>query len=54
MNPLNLVRSIRHYAGKIQTIRNELRTERFLESLPADIQKDIGWPDRFDRRPTLQ
>jgi hypothetical protein len=54
MSPLNLVRSIRHYAGKIQTFRNELRTERFLESLPAEIQKDIGWPDRFDRRQTLQ
>jgi hypothetical protein len=48
MNPLNIVRSIRHYAGKVQTIRNEIRTERFLEGLPADIRKDIGWPDRFD------
>lgn len=54
MNPLNLVRSIRHYAGKIQTIRNEYKTERFLESLPADIRKDIGWPDRFDGARTLQ
>lgn len=47
MNPLNVVRSIRQYAGKVQTLRNQSRTERFLNSLPADIRKDIGWPDRF-------
>ena len=49
MNPLNVVRSIRRYAGKVQTLRNEMRAERFLDSLPADIRKDIGWPDRFGR-----
>jgi hypothetical protein len=49
MNPLNVVRSIRQYAGKVQTLRNQTRTERFLNSLPADIRKDIGWPDRFGR-----
>lgn len=25
--------------------RNMARTNRFLESLPDDIRKDIGWPD---------
>jgi hypothetical protein len=49
MNPLNVVRSIRQYSGKMQTLRNEARTERFLNSLPADIRKDIGWPDRFGK-----
>lgn len=54
MNPLSVVSSIRRYAGKIQTLRNQSRTERLLNSLPASIRKDIGWPDRFDRyRPWL-
>lgn len=50
MKPLAFARSIRRYAGKIQTMRNEIRTQRFLESLPAELRKDIGWPDRFGAR----
>ncbi|MCA0275735.1 MAG: hypothetical protein LCH86_07010 [Proteobacteria bacterium] len=46
----DLFRSVRHYAGKLRTIHNEIRTERFMNSLPEDIRKDIGWPDRFARR----
>ncbi|AWC21993.1 hypothetical protein CO731_01447 [Aminobacter sp. MSH1] len=48
-NP-DIFRAVRHYAGKIRTIHNEIRTERFLNSLPADLRKDIGWPDRFGSR----
>jgi hypothetical protein len=46
----NIFRAIRHYAGKVQTMRDEIRTERFLNSLPADIRKDIGWPDAYAGR----
>ena len=46
----SLFRAIRHYAGKFQTMRDEIRTERFLASLPTDIRRDIGWPDRFSGR----
>lgn len=46
----DLFRAVRHYAGKIRTMQNELRTERFMNSLPADLRKDIGWPDRFTDR----
>lgn len=45
-----LLRAIRRYAGKIRTMRNEIRTERLLNSLPSDIRKDIGWPDSFAAR----
>ncbi|WP_269931342.1 hypothetical protein [Aminobacter sp. HY435] len=46
-----IFRAVRHYAGKIRTMQNEIRTERLMNSLPADLRKDIGWPDRFaDRR----
>ena len=48
MNPFHVARSISRYFGKVQTVRNQIRTERFLHSLPADVRKDIGWPDRFD------
>jgi hypothetical protein len=46
----NIFRAIRHYAGKVQTMREEYRTERFLNSLPASIRKDIGWPDSYPQR----
>ena len=46
----NIFRAIRHYAGKVQTMRDDVRTERFLNSLPADIRKDIGWPDTYAAR----
>lgn len=50
MSPLTVVHSLRRYAGKMQTLRNQVRTERFLNTLPADIRKDIGWPDRYERQ----
>ncbi|MEP9372857.1 hypothetical protein [Mesorhizobium sp. KR1-2] len=43
-------RAVRHYAGKIQTMRDQIRTERFFNSLPESIQKDIGWPDTYAAR----
>lgn len=49
--PATLVRVIRRYAGKVQTMHNEIRTERLMNSLPDQIRKDIGWPDNYaDRR----
>ena len=39
--------TFRQYAGKLKTMRDEMRTRRFLDSLPNDIRKDIGWPDRY-------
>ncbi|MER9252058.1 hypothetical protein NKI59_09615 [Mesorhizobium sp. M0598] len=51
MNGITILRSVQHYVGKIRTIRNEIRTQRFMNALPADIRKDIGWPDMYgDRR----
>ncbi|MEO9336509.1 hypothetical protein ABFT80_03605 [Mesorhizobium sp. SB112] len=41
----NFFGRMRHYAGKLQTLRNDARTERFLNSLPEEIRRDIGWPD---------
>jgi len=47
MTPFAIAHSIRRYAGKIKTIRGEIRTRRFLDSLPPEMRRDIGWPDRF-------
>jgi hypothetical protein len=42
--------TVRRYAGKIRTLRNEVRTERLLNSLPPDTRADIGWPDMHSNR----
>jgi hypothetical protein len=43
----SLLRTIGRYAGKIRTLRNDIRTRRLLNSLPAQTRRDIGWPDQF-------
>ncbi|MBZ9759932.1 hypothetical protein LB553_03445 [Mesorhizobium sp. CA8] len=50
MNGFTILRSVQHYVGRIRTVRNEIRTQRFLNNLPADIRKDIGWPDLYTGR----
>ena len=50
MNGFTILRSVQHYVGRIRTVRNEIRTQRFLSALPADIRKDIGWPDLYGGR----
>lgn len=49
MNPMHAFRSLRRYAGKLQTLRNQVRTQRALDALPPHLQKDIGWPDAVTR-----
>ena len=46
----NLFRTISRYAGKIRTLRDDIRTERLLNSLSAQTRRDIGWPDQFTDR----
>jgi hypothetical protein len=45
--PSGFLGTFRQYAGKLKTMRDEARTVRMLDSLPADLRKDIGWPDRY-------
>ena len=45
----SLFKTIRRYAGKIQTMRDDMRTKRVMNALPASIRKDIGWPDLYSR-----
>jgi hypothetical protein len=50
MNLFTPFHSVMRYVGKIRTIRNEIRTERFMCTLPEELRKDIGWPDAFRAR----
>ncbi|OJU51265.1 MAG: hypothetical protein BGO03_02465 [Mesorhizobium sp. 61-13] len=45
MNTPSIFNTMKHYVGKVRTIRNEIRTVRLLNSLPPEIRADIGWPD---------
>lgn len=36
---------IRRFAAHWKAWREEVRTEIIIERLPANIRKDIGWPD---------
>ena len=47
MNRFAVFTLLRSYAGKVRTIRNEIRTKRLLNSLPPHLRADIGWPDRY-------
>jgi len=56
MNTSGIFSTMKHYVGKVRTIRNEIRTTRLLNSLPPEIRADIGWPDMHrgdDNRPNL-
>ena len=50
MSRFSLIAAVRHYTGKIRTIRNEIRTERMLSTLSPQMRADIGWPDRYERQ----
>jgi hypothetical protein len=48
MNRFAVFSMLRAYAGKVRTIRNEIRTERFMNRLPPHLRADIGWPGRYE------
>jgi hypothetical protein len=50
MNLITPFRSVQRYVGKIKTLRDQIRTERFMNSLSEQTRKDIGWPDRYNGR----
>jgi hypothetical protein len=42
-----LFRAVGRYTASYRAMRDEIRTERVLNSLPANIRKDIGWPESY-------
>ena len=44
---MSILSSIGRIAAEFSAARARHQTERTIRSLPAEIQKDIGWPDAF-------
>jgi hypothetical protein len=42
---MSVYTALSHLATEWRSAREEARTRRIISSLPAEIQKDIGWPD---------
>lgn len=42
---MTILARLQHYAAEWQLERQHARTSRVIAGLPADIRKDIGWPD---------
>lgn len=44
---LKFFRAVRNFAGRLRAANDDFLMWRFIDSLPEDIRRDIGWPD-FD------
>jgi len=47
---MSILSSIGRIAAEFSAARARHQTERTIRSLPAEIQKDIGWPDALESR----
>lgn len=41
---MSILSTLERFANEYRSARDRARTERIIRSLPAEIQKDIGWP----------
>ena len=48
---MSIFSAIGRLAAEYSEARTRFLTERQVRSLPTEIQKDIGWPDVYERRP---
>ena len=46
---MSILSSIGRIAAEFSDARARYQTERSIRSLPIELQKDIGWPDAFER-----
>ena len=46
---MSILSSIGRFAAEFNAARARHQTERTIRSLPVELQKDIGWPDAFDK-----
>ncbi len=46
---MSILSSIGRIAAEFSAARARHQTEQSIRSLPIELQKDIGWPDAFDR-----
>ncbi len=45
---------ITNYLRRRAALWERRRTERYIRNLPAEVQKDIGWPGSDNNRPSHQ
>jgi hypothetical protein len=50
MFDLHPTRAVGRFIRRVGILRDQARTRRILDGLPASLRKDIGWPDRYDER----
>jgi hypothetical protein len=48
---MSILTTIERIAHSYSEARARYLTERAIQRLPAELQKDIGWPDPMDTRP---
>lgn len=48
---MSILSTIGRIAAEFSVARARYLTERQILSLPAELQKDIGWPDASQREP---
>lgn len=46
---MSILSTLNHLAAEYRAARTRYLTERAILSLPTELQKDIGYPDSFDR-----
>ncbi|MEX0407144.1 hypothetical protein ABGN05_15875 [Aquibium sp. LZ166] len=44
---MSIIGTIGHLAREYRQRREIARTERMIGAMPAELRKDIGWPDSF-------
>ena len=47
---MSIFSALSHLAAEWRTAREKARARRIIDSLPMEIQKDIGWPDSHSIR----
>ena len=48
---MSVFSALSNLTAELRLAREEARTRRIVNSLPIEIQKDIGWPDSYTEGP---
>lgn len=46
---MSIISTLQRIAAEFSAARVRHQTERTIRSLPIELQKDIGWPDTFQK-----
>lgn len=49
---MSIMSRLGRFAAEYRAERARIATERSIRALPAEIQKDIGWPEAYRRNTT--